>query len=70
MTSPDLSIIVPAYNEEALIASTLDGLKTYLSTRPEQYEIIVVDDGSQDKTAACIQEWQKTNRCGSAPVGQ
>jgi len=62
MTSPELSIIVPAYNEEALISGTLDGLKTYLSTRPELYEIIVVDDGSDDKTAACIQSWQKVNR--------
>src|SRR5687768_4830864 len=58
MTTPDLSIIIPAYNEEALIASTLDGLQTYLSSRPEQFEIIVVDDGSHDKTAASIQAWK------------
>jgi dolichyl-phosphate beta-glucosyltransferase len=63
MTTPDLSIIIPAYNEEALIASTLDGLQTYLSARREQFEIIVVDDGSQDKTAASIQTWQ--NRYGT-----
>jgi dolichyl-phosphate beta-glucosyltransferase len=62
MTSPDLSIIVPAYNEEALIVSTLEGLKVFFSTRPERYEIIVVDDGSQDKTAACTEEWRKSNR--------
>jgi dolichyl-phosphate beta-glucosyltransferase len=62
MTLPELSIIVPAYNEEALIVNTLDGLKTFFSTRPEQYEIIVVDDGSQDKTAACTEQWRKTNR--------
>ena len=61
MTSPELSIIIPAYNEEALIVSTLDGLKTYLSTRSEEYEIIVVDDGSQDKTVVCIQDWKKIN---------
>jgi dolichyl-phosphate beta-glucosyltransferase len=61
MTSPELSVIIPAYNEEALIGSTLDGLKTYLSARPEVYEIIVVDDGSQDETSTCIQEWQKHN---------
>ena len=61
MTTPDLSIIIPAYNEEALIAGTLDGLQTYLSARPEQFEIIVVDDGSQDKTAASIQAWQNRN---------
>jgi dolichyl-phosphate beta-glucosyltransferase len=59
MTAPDLSIIIPAYNEEALIPGTLDGLRTYLSTRPEQYEIIVVDHGSQDKTAASIRAWQE-----------
>jgi dolichyl-phosphate beta-glucosyltransferase len=61
MTSPELSIIIPAYNEEALIVSTLDGLESYLSARPETYEIIVVDDGSQDKTSLCVQAWQKKN---------
>ncbi|HET9912627.1 MAG TPA: dolichyl-phosphate beta-glucosyltransferase [Anaerolineales bacterium] len=62
MTSPELSIIIPAYNEEALIASTLDGLQTYLSTRPERYEIIVVDDGSQDKTTESVRQWQGCNQ--------
>jgi len=61
MTSPELSILIPAYNEEALIGSTLDGLKAYLSGRPETYEVIVVDDGSQDKTSSCIQEWKNEN---------
>jgi dolichyl-phosphate beta-glucosyltransferase len=58
MTTPDLSIIIPAYNEEALIAGTLNSLQTYLSARPEQFEIIVVDDGSQDKTVESIQDWK------------
>lgn len=61
MTTPDLSIIIPAYNEEALIAGTLNGLETYLSARPEQFEIIVVDDGSQDKTVVSIQAWKNRN---------
>jgi dolichyl-phosphate beta-glucosyltransferase len=61
MTSPELSIIIPAYNEEALITSTLDGLIAYLARRAEDYEIIVVDDGSQDKTTQCIQDWTKQN---------
>jgi dolichyl-phosphate beta-glucosyltransferase len=61
MTSPELSIIIPAYNEEALITSTLDSLKTYLSARSDAYEIIVVDDGSQDMTAMCIEDWKKIN---------
>ena len=61
MTSPELSILIPAYNEEALIESTLDGLKAYLSARPETYEVIIVDDGSQDRTSNCIQEWRNKN---------
>lgn len=61
MTSPDLSIIIPAYNEETLIVSTLEELRTYFTTRRERYEIIVVDDGSQDKTAACTEEWRIAN---------
>lgn len=59
MTSPDLSILIPAYNEEALIASTLDGIQTYFSRRPESYEIIVVDDGSRDKTIEAVKHWQE-----------
>jgi glycosyltransferase involved in cell wall biosynthesis len=59
MTSPELSIIIPAYNEEALIVSTLDCLQSYLSARSERYEIIIVDDGSQDQTVHSVQEWQK-----------
>jgi dolichyl-phosphate beta-glucosyltransferase len=59
MTSPDLSIIIPAYNEEALIISTLDCLHTYLSRRPESFEIIVIDDGSRDKTVESVQQIQQ-----------
>jgi dolichyl-phosphate beta-glucosyltransferase len=59
MTTLELSIIIPAYNEEALIVNTLESLRSYMAARPEQDEIIVVDDGSQDKTAESIQDWQK-----------
>lgn len=61
MTVPDLSIIIPAYNEEALIVNTLDSLRAYMAARPEPYEIVVVDDGSQDKTVTLIQKWQKNS---------
>jgi dolichyl-phosphate beta-glucosyltransferase len=61
MTQLELSIIVPAYNEENLIVSTLDGLRDYLSKRSEPYEIIIVDDGSRDKTAVLAEEWGRTN---------
>jgi len=62
MNYPKTLVIIPAYNEEALITTTLDGLKTYLSTHAETYEIIVVDDGSEDKTALCIQDWMQIHQ--------
>jgi len=46
-----ISIVVPAYNEEALIAATLDHLDTAIGAAGELCEIIVVDDGSTDRTA-------------------
>lgn len=55
--TPELSIIIPAYNEEELIRDTLNGIWDYFKTRSETYEIIVVDDGSLDKTAAVVEEW-------------
>lgn len=61
MTSPELSVIIPAYNEEALIVSTLNCLQSYLAARPESYEIIVVDDGSQDQTAESVRQLQQKN---------
>jgi dolichyl-phosphate beta-glucosyltransferase len=62
MKTPELSIIVPAYNEEALIVNTLDGLQSYMKTQSESYEIVVVDDGSQDRTVACIEGWQERSQ--------
>ena len=61
MEATEISIVVPAYNEEALIQSTLEGLRSYLLTRSELFEIVVVDDGSQDRTVALIEEWRKSN---------
>jgi len=45
-----LSIIIPAYNEENRIPKTLEALKSYLAGQDYEYEVIVVSDGSQDKT--------------------
>lgn len=45
-----LSLIIPAYNEEKRIADTLDAIFKYLSKQDYTYQVIVVDDGSQDRT--------------------
>ena len=50
---PFISIIVPAYNEEKVIANTLNGLLTSTYTK---FEIIVVDDGSPDQTSKVVRE--------------
>ena len=52
----DLSIVVPAYNEEARLPPTLDRLHAFLSAQPLRYEIVVVDDGSKDKTCEVVEE--------------
>jgi dolichyl-phosphate beta-glucosyltransferase len=46
-----LSVVVPAYNEEARIVPTLRRIREYLSSQPYSSEIVVVDDGSRDETA-------------------
>ncbi|AJF61351.1 TPA: glycosyltransferase family 2 protein [Candidatus Woesearchaeota archaeon] len=48
----DISVIVPAYNEERRIGKTLRKITAYLGKRKINYEIIVVDDGSSDRTSA------------------
>ncbi|WJV47263.1 dolichyl-phosphate beta-glucosyltransferase [Streptomyces flavofungini] len=59
--SVDLSIVIPAYNEERRLAPTLDAIRAYLdgpaadAGRP-QWELIVVDDGSTDRTAEIAAE--------------
>ena len=49
---PYLSIVVPAYNESARLPETLRSIIAYLAGRPFVAEIIVIDDGSADETAA------------------
>ena len=51
----DLSIVVPAYNEELRITPTLDRLHAFLSAQQLRYEILVVDDGSRDGTCAVVE---------------
>jgi len=62
MNFVDLSIIVPAYNEEHRIPPTLERLHQFLQTQPLRYEIIVVDDGSKDDTCGVVL------RCGLPDV--
>jgi dolichyl-phosphate beta-glucosyltransferase len=53
MTSaePDLSIIIPSYNEELRLPATLESIAAFLPGLGGDVEILVVDDGSKDRTA-------------------
>jgi glycosyltransferase involved in cell wall biosynthesis len=56
----DLSIVVPAYNEEHRLPPTLARLSAYLASQPLRWEIVVVDDGSRDATCAVVESAMAT----------
>jgi glycosyltransferase involved in cell wall biosynthesis len=49
-TPPSVSIIIPAYGEEAVIGSVVEKIHDVMNASGRSYEIIVVDDGSDDGT--------------------
>jgi dolichyl-phosphate beta-glucosyltransferase len=48
--SPELSIVVPCYNEEQRLPRTIEQIERYLTAKGVTYELILVDDGSSDGT--------------------
>ena len=56
MPPPELSIIIPAYNEERRLLKTLRRIHEYVTARGLRAEVIVVDDGSTDATAMRVEE--------------
>ena len=59
----ELSVIIPAFNEETRIPKTLGEIMKYLDGR-FSYEIIVVDDGSTDRTYEICESFFRINGCG------
>jgi len=49
-TSPHISIVIPVYNEEAILHDAVSGLREKLTERGWSYEIIVAENGSRDRT--------------------
>lgn len=57
-----LSIVIPAYNEEQRLPQTLDRVLAWIHGRGLRFqEVIVVDDGSTDRTAAVVREYSGRN---------
>lgn len=55
MANPQLSVVIPAYNEERVIRGTVEAVDRYLKTSRVAHEILVVDDGSMDRTVEIAQ---------------
>jgi len=54
VTEPRWSVVIPAFNEAARLPRYLDEVVSYLVTRGEPWEVIVVDDGSTDGTPEVV----------------
>jgi glycosyltransferase involved in cell wall biosynthesis len=55
---PDVSVIIPAYTQQKRLPPTLTRIEEYLAARSFSSEILVVDDGSRDRTAQVVENWQ------------
>lgn len=66
MSGPELSIVIPAYNEEERLERAFEKIREYFCSKSQDLasiEIIVVDDGSTDGTARVTKEWAKKMAC-------
>jgi dolichyl-phosphate beta-glucosyltransferase len=52
-----VSVVIPAFNEELRIGPTLDAVFSYVARHYPHYELIVVDDGSRDRTADVVRDF-------------
>ncbi|MCR4323069.1 MAG: glycosyltransferase family 2 protein [Candidatus Azambacteria bacterium] len=55
-----LSVIIPAYNEERRLGKTLEAIDAYLKKQTYEYEVVVVSDGSHDRTGEMVSEYART----------
>jgi len=60
---PFISIVLPCYNEEAILHVNLNVIIKYLESKNEKYkwEIVIINDGSNDKTGSIADEYERQN---------
>jgi dolichyl-phosphate beta-glucosyltransferase len=63
LSNPLLSIIIPAHNEENRLPGTLDKIFEFLKTQNYQAEVLVVENGSHDRTLELAREYASQNSC-------
>ncbi len=75
VSHPLLTVVIPAFNEEQRIEATLKSAREWLAAQPWPSEIVVVDDGSTDRTrevvrsvaAAPVESWTEIDLVESRP---
>jgi glycosyltransferase involved in cell wall biosynthesis len=68
VTQPSISVVLPAFNEEAVIGVTVSAVVEFLQTITADFEVIVVNDGSRDGTRQVVEGLSQANplvRCVS-----
>ena len=53
-----VSLVIPAYNESKIMPDTLRAVTGKLAALSEDYEVIIVDDGSTDNTGELVRAWK------------
>lgn len=57
-----VSVIIPGYNEEKIVADTISRVESTMREIGRPYELLIVDDGSTDKTAAILQQLSRSKK--------
>ena len=58
MTAPALSIVIPMYHEERNVDALMERVLKAGRALPHAFEVVCVNDGSRDRTAALVRAWQ------------
>lgn len=61
MNTPFLSVIIPAYNEENRLPRTLEKVLEFLNKQNYSFEVLVIENGSSDRTFEVAKEFAQTN---------
>lgn len=61
MKTPFLSLIIPAYNEENRLPNTLEQIFSFLYQQNYSFEVLVIENGSSDRTLEVAQEYAQTH---------